>query len=171
MITISQAGHVALNTFLIYLFLIVSLRFLGKRQMGQLTPFDLISVLVLGSAVETAMIGGNTKLLAGLVSASTLLISNRIIAHMARSSKHFRRIVCGGPLLLVHDGQFIDSHLQRAGLTQREVVQALRQREVDDITTVRFAILEGDGEINVITMEHCRAIHKSAPLNLVLTDP
>ncbi|MEP6756253.1 MAG: YetF domain-containing protein [Chthonomonadales bacterium] len=164
MISIQQVGTTVFQTASIYLFLILSLRFLGRRQLGQLTPFDLITVLILGSAVETAMIGGDTRLMTGLVSAATLLICNAFISRLARHHKHFRRLVCGGPLLLVHDGEFINTHLIRAGLTRHEVEEALRQREIDDISTVRFAILEADGEVNVITMEHCKQIHRSKPM-------
>ena len=170
MISSAQAAQVALQTLAIYFFLIISLRFFGKRQLGQLTPVDLIMILILGSAVETAMIAGNVTLMAGLVSAATLLVANHLVSFAAHKSKGFRRLISGGPLLLVHDGQFVLEHLKRAGLTVREVEQALRQREIDNISQVRFAILEGDGEINVVTMEHCHTIHKSHQI-LVQTIP
>ena len=156
-------AQVIFQTLAIYLFLIIALRTFGKRQMGQLTPIDLITILILGSAVETAMIVGNTKLTAGLISAATLLIANKIITLASRRNKKFRRLICGGPLLLIHDGQFVTSHLKRAGITTREVEMAMREREIDDISLVRFAILEGDGEINVVTMQHCHTVHSSKP--------
>lgn len=143
-------AHVALNTFALYVYLIVLLRLWGRRHMGQFTVFDLVIVIVLGSAVETAMINGQTSLAAGLVSAITLLLGNRLINAALRRSTRFRHIVEGVPVLLVRNGQFIEEHLKRAGLTQDDVLEALRERGAEDVAQVKYAVLESDGEISVV---------------------
>ncbi len=126
------------------------LRFINKRQLGQLTLLDLVVVILIGSAVETAMVNANTSLIAGLICAATLLITNRIISLLFNRSKRWRHIFGSGPILLVHNGCFIEDHLKRAGLTHQDVMQALRQRECGMLEHVRFAVMEVDGAINVV---------------------
>jgi len=134
----------------VYVFLIAGLRLLGRRQLGQLTVLDLVVVLVLGSAVETAMIHGDTSLRVGLVSAATLLILNRLLTLLLVHSRRFRHLVNGGPMLLVHRGAILDEHLVRAGMTPEDLVEALRARGYEGPEGVRAAVLETDGTVSVV---------------------
>ena len=143
---------VAASTLTIYIFLAVSMRLMSRRQLGQLTALDLLIIILLGSSVETAMVHGSTSLKAGLVSGSTLFVTNFIVSRLMRRSKRFGHICGMGPLLLVHDGKMVEEHLRRAGLTHEDVMQALRQREQSRLDDVRFAVLEPDGQINVVPM-------------------
>jgi uncharacterized membrane protein YcaP (DUF421 family) len=137
-------------TALIYLFLIAAIRLVARRQLGQLTVVDLVVVLVLGSSVETAMIHGDTSLPAGLVSAGTLLALNRILTWAFLRSPRLSHLVNGGPVLLVHDGQVIEGHLRRVGMTSEDVLAALRGRGFDGTTGVGSAVLETDGTVTVV---------------------
>ncbi len=106
----SSAGTllvVAGSTAGIYLFVIGLLRVVGRRQLAQLSALDLIVVLLLGSAVETAMIHGDVSLAAGLVSAATLLVLNRLLTSVFLRAPRLSQLVNGGPILLVHDGTVI----------------------------------------------------------------
>ena len=143
------------TTAVIYLFLIAILRLAGRRQLAQLSVLDLIVVLLLGSAVETAMIHGDLSLTAGLVSAGTLLVLNRLLTWAFLKSPRLSQLVNGGPILLVHDGRILDSHLRRAGLTRPDLDAALRGRGFADPVGVRAAVLETDGTISVVA-EHRR---------------
>ena len=139
------------STAALYLFLVVVLRVLGRRQLGQLTVIDLVVVLLLGSAVETAMIHGNTSLPVGLASAGTLLVVNRVLTLAFLRSRRFSNLVNGGPVLLVHDGQVLDEHLVRVGMTQADLFEALRSRGFTGPHGVRAAVLETDGTVSVVT--------------------
>jgi uncharacterized membrane protein YcaP (DUF421 family) len=141
-------------TSVIYLFLIVLLRLFGRRELAQLTVVDLIVVLILGSAVETAMIHGNLTLPAGLTSAATLFVLNKALTVVFLHSKRLRHLVGGGPVLLVHDGKLVTEHLKRVGMTAADVDEALRGRGYDGMRRVRFAVLETDGEVTVVPYEH-----------------
>ena len=134
----------------IYLFLITLLRLAGRRQLAQLSALDLVVVLLLGSAVETAMIHGDTSLLAGLVSAGTLLVLNRLLSLLFLRSGRLSHLVNGGPILLVHGGRVLDSHVARAGLTTPDLAAALRARGYDGPAGVEEAVLETDGTISVV---------------------
>jgi uncharacterized membrane protein YcaP (DUF421 family) len=150
---------VLFHTAVIYTFLILMLRFASPRQLGQFTAIDLVVVILLGSAVETAMVNGNTSLPAGLVCATTLLLLNRLASRLFLRSRRLRHLVSTGPTVLIHDGKFVDEHLRRAGLTHADVLEALRQREESDVSQVRFAVLETDGTINVVPMN--ATMHRS----------
>jgi uncharacterized membrane protein YcaP (DUF421 family) len=141
---------VVAHTLVIYFFLIFLMRTVGQRTLGQLSVVDLVIIIVMGSAVETAMVNGDTSLQAGLVCAATLLAANRTLAFFVVRSRRLRKLVVGNPMILVHDGKFIEDHLRRAGLTQDDVMEALREREENKLENIRFAILEVDGTINVV---------------------
>ena len=141
---------VVAHTVVIYFFLIFLMRTIGRRTLGQLTVVDLVIVIVMGSAVETAMVNGDTSLQAGLVCASTLLAANRTLAFCVVRSRRLRKLVVGNPMILVHNGKFIEDHLRRAGLTEEDVMEALREREENKLDDILFAILEVDGTINVV---------------------
>ncbi len=143
-------GTVALHTLIIYLYLIVLVRIFSRRQLGQLTVIDLIVIILLGSAVETAMINGNTSIRAGLVSAATLLLVNYGISKLFLRFKRLRHLVGSGPVLIVHNGQFVEENLKRLGLTHDDVLEALRSRECANVEDVKFAVMEVDGTVNVI---------------------
>lgn len=138
----------------IYLFLIVLLRLFGRRELAQLSAIDLIVVLILGSAVETSMIHGNLTLPAGLTSAATLLVLNKALTVVFLRSPRLRHLVGGGPVLLVHDGEMVAAHLRKAGMSPADVAEAIRGKGYDDLKQVRFAVLETDGEVTVIPVEH-----------------
>ena len=135
---------------MIYAFLIVGVRVVGRRQLGQLTVIDLVVILVLGSAVETAMIHGNTSLAAGLVSVTTLLAVNALLTRVFLRSARRRRGGAGGPLILVRDGRPVEEHLKRAGMSMDDLLEALRGRGYSDTSGIGYAVLETDGTVSVI---------------------
>ena len=138
------------QTLIIYLFLILCLSLLGRREISQLTSVELVVLMILGSAVETAMVAGNTSLPAGLVSASTLLVGNRLLTLALRRWKWLQRLVIGGPVILVDHGRFLEKHLISVGLTEADVLQAIRERGYAGLDDVRFAVLEVDGSVGVV---------------------
>ncbi len=141
---------IAGDTLAIYAFLAIAMRLLSRRQLGQLSALDLLIVILLGSSVETAMVHGSTSLKAGFVSATVLFVANKLVADALRHSKKFGHICGCGPLILVHDGAFVEEHLKRVGMTHEDIMHAIRTREFADLSNVRFAVLEADGQVNVI---------------------
>lgn len=105
---------------------------------------------MLGSAVETAMVHGQTSLKAGIVAALVLFAVNKGLSTLSRRSRALRRILGFGPLVVVHDGRIVQENLKKAGLTVEDVEEGLRQRECENIGKCRFAVVESDGELNVI---------------------
>jgi uncharacterized membrane protein YcaP (DUF421 family) len=141
------------QTLAIYVFLIVCLIVLGRRPVTQITFVQLVVIMLLGSAVETSMVAGNTTLPAGLVSATTLLLATRLFSLLLARWPLLRRWILGGPVVLVHNGEILQDSLHRVGLTPADVESAIRERGFDDIKDVRYAILEVDGSIGVISTD------------------
>jgi uncharacterized membrane protein YcaP (DUF421 family) len=141
---------VVLSTLAIYAFLILMIRLVGRRMLAQLSALDFIVMILLGSAVETAMVGASTSLAAGLVAASVLLVSNRLLTTVMLRSKRLRHLVVGGPVLLVHHGKVLGARMRRLGFTEADILEALRERGIHDLSDVNSAVLEADGRINVV---------------------
>src|SRR6185369_12191212 len=104
----------------VYLFLLLILRLTGKRQVGQLAPFDLVLLLVLSNAVQNSMNGGDNSLVGGLISASVLIGFNHVIGLATFRSKRLEAIIEGRPQILVHNGQLFEEVMSRAKLTHHE---------------------------------------------------
>jgi len=139
-----------LRGIIIYVFLIVLLRLTGKRQVGQLAPFDLVLLLVLSNAVQNAMNGGDNSVIGGVISAVTLVGINWIVGLLTYRSKKLEALIEGSPDVLIRHGKLYPEALERAKVTRREVLSALRQAGCATVEEVRAALLENDGSISVI---------------------
>jgi uncharacterized membrane protein YcaP (DUF421 family) len=135
---------------IVYGFLLILLRVTGKRQVGQLAPFDLVLLLVLSNAVQNSMNGGDNSLVGGLVSAATLVLLNLGIGVLTFKNKKLEALIEGRPQLLIHNGMLYDQVLHDAKLTRHELNSALRQAGCDSVDEVRLAVLENNGSISVV---------------------
>ena len=142
---------------LVYGFLLILLRLTGKRQVGQLAPFELVLLLVLSNAVQNSMNGGDNSLIGGLVSATTLVGLNQAIGLATYRSKRLEALIEGRPQVLIHNGQLYDAVLRDAKLTQHELHAALRQNGCDSVDDVHLAVLENNGSITVVQRKRSAA--------------
>jgi uncharacterized membrane protein YcaP (DUF421 family) len=138
-----------LRAVIVYSLLMVLLRVTGKRQVGQLAPFDLVLLLVLSNAVQNAMNGGDNSVLAGIISAVTLILLNFALGYLTYRSKRLERVVEGKPEVLIHNGRLNEDVMARAQLTHHELNSALRQEGCISVAEVHCAILENNGSITV----------------------
>jgi len=154
------------KTVVVYLFLIAGLRLLGKRELGQMTIYDLVMIVVLGNAVQNAMINNDNSLCGGLISATTLLIINRMFNLVIVHWKPAEKLMVGEPVLILKDGKLIDQAMRREGVTRDQVMAALREHGFDKPDQAAMAVLEVDGSISVMplgtqsyrTRRHYRAL-------------
>jgi uncharacterized membrane protein YcaP (DUF421 family) len=147
-------GHVlleiALRTAVIYLVVLLGIRLSGKREVGQMTPFDLALLLLISNSVQNAMTGPDTSLLGGVVAAATLLVLNYFIAEVSGGNRRFRKMIQGQPSLLVHDGQIITPHMVKEHVSMDELERALREHGIASHHDVALAVLEVDGSISCL---------------------
>ena len=134
----------------VYFFLLIFLRITGKRQVGQLAPFDLVLLLVLSNAVQNSMNAGDNSLVGGLISASTLILLNFLLAYLTFRNRKIESLVEGQPQILIHDGQLFEAVMAKALLTHHDLHAALRGSGCTEVKEVRLAVLENSGAITVI---------------------
>lgn len=142
--------EIILRTGVVYAAVLVLLRLSGKRELGQMTPFDLVVILVISNAVQNAMNGGDNSLIGGLLSAATLVAMNLFVSRVGRRVPFLAKAFAGEPTLLLHEGNVIPAHLVREDVTKEEIEMAAREHGIDDLREVRAAILEVDGSISII---------------------
>ncbi len=140
-----------LRAVIVYVFLVVLLRLTGKRQVGQLAPFDLVLLLVLSNAVQNAMNGGDNSVLAGVISATTLVLLNMGVGFATFKSNKLERLIEGQPQVLIHNGHLFTGVMERAMLTNHELHAALRQNGCLTVDDVHSAIMENNGAISVVS--------------------
>jgi uncharacterized membrane protein YcaP (DUF421 family) len=143
-------AEVILRTTVIYLTLFVALRLLGKREVSQFTPFDLILLLTLANSVQNAMVGDNTSLAAGIAAALTLLIVNFILGKALARHRKLRHWLEGTPTLLVRHGKIEWRAVKHENLDMEILMTAIRSHGLQEIAEVDLAVLELDGSISVI---------------------
>jgi len=141
---------VAIRTSVVYLALLAGLRLTGTRQLGQMSTFDLVLLLIIANAVQNAMVGPDTSLAGGLVAAAVLIGWHRVIDWWRVRSRGVAKLLAGEGIMLIHHGAILTEHLVRAGITRDELRQALREHGVADAADVMLAVLEPDGTISVI---------------------
>lgn len=156
-------ADIAIRTSVVYLALLVGIRVTGQRQLGQMTPFDLVLLLIIANAVQNAMVGPDTSLTGGLVAAGVLLVWHQGIDRLRHVSRRASRLIAGEGIMLINNGQVLAEHLVRADLTMDELLQALREHGVGRIADVRLAVLEPDGAISVIRFDDLKPEAHSAP--------
>ena len=139
---------------LIYFFLILLLRATGKRQIGQMSPFDLVLLMVLSNAVQNSMVGGDNSVSAVLILAVTLVAANWIVGKVTTSSRTMEQLIEGSPQVLFHNGKIYEKILSEDQITRQELIAAVHKAGYNDLNEVRTAILENDGSISIIPKHH-----------------
>lgn len=137
------------RSLVVYVFLIVLLRLTGKRQIGQLSPFDLVLLLILSNAVQNSMNAGDNSLIGGLLSATTLVAINYIVSLLTFRSKKLEAIIEGRPQVLIHQGKLFEDVMNESKLTRHELDSTLRQSGYFEIKDVKLALLENNGSVTV----------------------
>lgn len=145
--------EIVVRGIIVYIFLLTLLRITGKRQVGQLAPFDLVLLLVLSNTVQNSMNAGDNSLIGGLLSATTLIFLNFLVGMATYRSKKLEAIIEGRPQVIIHNGKLFDDVMANAKLTHHELDAALRQAGCNSIEDVHSALLENNGSISVIKLK------------------
>lgn len=140
-----------LRAAVVYTFLLVAFRLCGKRQLGQLSAFDLVVVLLISNVLQNAMIGDDNSLAGGIIGAVTILVLNSGVAYLTFRFKRVDRVVEHSPTVLVRHGRIIRDNLRRERLGPRDLRAALRHHGIVSIRDIRYAFLEEDGHVSVVT--------------------
>jgi uncharacterized membrane protein YcaP (DUF421 family) len=134
----------------VYIFLLIAFRLTGKRQVGQMTTFDLVVVLVISNVLQNAMIGADNSVAGGILGAAVILIVNFIIAEIAVRSRRAERILEPEPTVLIVNGKIIEKNLRKELISSADLHSALRKDGIISSEDVKLAVLEPNGAISIV---------------------
>jgi len=160
---------IVLSSVSVYLFIIVAIRLFGKKELAQLSIIDLVFILLISNAVQNAMVGSDSTLIGGLVAASSLFVVNYLFKYLLYKFPQLGIVVQGQELLLINHGKLNLANMTKARITHEELLEAVREHGVSEISKVDLAILEIDGNISIISddFKH-RTIKKRKGRNKVM---
>jgi uncharacterized membrane protein YcaP (DUF421 family) len=139
-----------LRTLAVYVFLLVGLRLAGKRELGQLNPFDLVVLLLLSNTVQNAIIGNDNSLAGGILGATSLLIINWVVVRYLYTHPAIARLIEGDSDVLIKDGQVRESRLKRELITRAELESAARRQGLEGLHVVETCRLEVGGALTFV---------------------
>jgi uncharacterized membrane protein YcaP (DUF421 family) len=142
-------GEKIIRTAIVYVFLLLGLRFAGKRELSQLNPFDLVVLLLLSNTVQNAIIGNDNSLIGGITGAAALLILNAIVVRVLYHYGKLDRIE-GKPDTLIRNGRILRHHLERELITVSELESAARRQGIESLAHVNECRLETGGALTFI---------------------
>ena len=142
--------ELVIRSIAVYAFLILILRISGKRQIGQMAPFDLVLLLILSNGVQNSMSGGDNSLVGGLLIATVLVGINYVIGYATYKSKKLEAFIEGRPQIIISNGILYQDVMDKCQITQHELDAALRESGCENVNKVHLAILEINGVISVI---------------------
>ena len=137
------------RTIVLYTALILAVRLMGKRQIGQMEPSEFVVAMLVADLASIPMQNNAIPLVNGLVPILTVMGLELILSHLSLKSIRLRKLLCGKPVILIDNGKFLQENLRRTQVTLDELSGHLREKDVLDIQTVQFAILETNGNLSV----------------------
>jgi uncharacterized membrane protein YcaP (DUF421 family) len=166
------------RTLILYLLVVIVMRIMGKRQIGQLQPFELAVAIMISELAAIPMQNTGIPLIYGIIPILTLLIAQIVLSFLSLKSSKARGIICGKPNILIENGKIKEENLRRELYTLNDLLEQLRIKNVPNISDVEFAILETNGQLSVIPKSLKRPIipedlnlsikYEGLPLDLVI---
>ena len=142
--------EVVFRTVVMYGYALVFARVVGKRAVGQISPFEFILIIIISSAAGDPMFYAHVPLLHGFVVLTAVMVLHRVFAHFADLSERVEDVLEGEPLLVVKNGELLERAVESASISRRELLMKLRRRSIRDVGEVEVAFLEPDGELSVL---------------------
>lgn len=169
---------VFVRTLVLYILVVAVMRVMGKRQIGQLQPFELVVAIMISELAAVPMQNTGIPLINGIIPILTLLIIQIAFSAASLKSTKARAIICGRPRILIEKGKIIEYNLREEMYTLNDLLENLRIKNIPNIADVEFAILETNGQLSVIPKSQKRAvnpgdlnlstIYEGLPLDLII---
>ena len=137
------------RTVILYLVLILVVRLMGKRQVGQMEPSEFVVTMLVADLASIPMQDGGIPLFSGLVPIATVLGMELVLSALSMKSLRLRRLLCGKPVILMENGNILQKNLRKTRITSDELIGHLREKDVLDLRSVQYAILETNGNLSV----------------------
>ncbi|HEY3211415.1 MAG TPA: YetF domain-containing protein [Actinomycetota bacterium] len=140
----------AVRAIVVYVFLLVLFRVFGRRELGQLTGFDIIVLLTISNILQNSMIGNDNSVIGGMIGAAVLLAANLTLAYVVFRSRRAERLIEGGPKILIQDGKLQETQVSSELLTEQDLISAVHREGLESFDDVHLAIAEPNGMISII---------------------
>ncbi|MDE7042049.1 MAG: DUF421 domain-containing protein [Oscillospiraceae bacterium] len=138
------------RTLILYFILMVGLRLMGKRQIGELEPSELVLTLIISDLAAVPMQDFGIPLVNGVFPIATLLCVSMLLSFFSLKSIRFRGLICGYPTVIIRDGKVLQRNMARNRFTVDELLEQLRSQGYSDLTAVKYAVLETSGQVSVL---------------------
>jgi uncharacterized membrane protein YcaP (DUF421 family) len=142
-----------IRVIIIYIFIVVGLRVVGKREFSQLSPLELVTLMIIPELVSQALTRQDTSLTNALVGSATLIVLVYMSSLLQHNNKRLGKAVNGSPAVLVRRGQFIQRNMDEERISPEEIFEAMHESGLERLEQVRWAILETGGRISMIPEE------------------
>ena len=140
---------VVLRTLILYALVIVALRLMGNREIGQLQPFELVVIIMISELAAIPSENVGIPLLSGIIPILVLLLASISLAWISLKSERARTIICGTPRILIERGEILEEELKRNCYNLTDLLEELRIKNIPNIADVEFAVLETNGQLSV----------------------
>jgi uncharacterized membrane protein YcaP (DUF421 family) len=142
-----------LRAAVVYWFLLLMLRLLGRRSMAQMTPFELILMFLMGGMSIQAVVSDDRSMTNALLAVATVAVMHLLVSVLKQRSERFQKIVDGTPLIVVDDGRWKPELMSMCHIQELDVMQAARQQGIQRAEQIRYAIVERNGSISIVRQE------------------
>lgn len=138
------------RTIILFLIVITVMRIMGKRQIGELQPFELVIAIMISELAAVPMQETGIPLLSGIIPILTLLIIQLTFSYLSMKSETARQVLCGTPSVVIQNGKIVEEELYRLRYNINDLLEQLREKDYPNISDVEYAILETSGKLSVI---------------------
>lgn len=145
-----------------YFLLIFALRFMGKREVGELSVFDIVIYLVMSELLAIAVSDSDESIFKAIIPIITLMLMQIIVSYILLKSKRLRDIIDGNPVILIKDGILNQKEMKKQRYSIDDLLSQLRDKDISCLDEVQFAILENSGTLSVFTKNNCDVLHPEA---------
>ncbi|HOM03694.1 MAG TPA: DUF421 domain-containing protein [Acetivibrio sp.] len=149
---------IVFRTLFLYMIVVIIMRIMGKRQIGQLQPFELVIALMISELAALPMQNTGIPLINGIIPILTLLFAQVTLSLIGLKSTKARAIICGRPSILIQNGKINEQQLKKEMYTINDLLEQLRIKNIHNIADVEFAILETNGQLSVIPKSQKRPL-------------
>ncbi len=142
-----------LRTILVYAFIILAVRLMGKRQISDMQASELVVTLVISDIIAIPMQGVEQPLLSGFLPIMVLVSLEIIVSIIMLKSPKFRNIICGNPVIVIKDGKILENQIKRLRISYEDLYSIMRQQDVFDVNEIKYGIIETNGSLSILKNE------------------
>lgn len=141
---------VFLRALILYIVVVIVVRMMGKRQIAQMQPFELVITILIAELAAIPMENSSIPLIYGIIPIITLLSAQVIVSFLSIKSEGFRELICGKPSLIIDKGQIVQEEIKRLRINMNDLLEQLRGKDYPNLSDIEYAILETNGVLSIV---------------------